>query len=67
MKPRSLLSPLSDPDYEALMSDPQPTVREPSVVQLTKCRICREYLTQRSKAAGACETCFLVPDTARQE
>ena len=65
MKSRSLLSPLSDPDYEALMSDPQTTVREPSVVHLTRCPICREYLTQRSKESGACENCHLVPNAER--
>ncbi len=65
MKARSLLAPLSDPDYEALMSDHPTTVREPSVVHLTRCPICREYLTQRSKEAGACENCHLVPNAER--
>ena len=58
MKSRSLLSPLSDPDYEDLMAE-QPIVahREPNTVQLVKCPVCREWMRAGSAELGKCIDC----------
>lgn len=56
--PRSLLEPLYDREYEDLMTDKTPTVtRERSTIELCWCRVCKEWMTDGSKAAGKCVTC----------
>ena len=58
MKRRSLLAPLSDPDYEALMTTPPvTTTREPNTVQLVKCPVCREWMRAGSAELGKCIDC----------
>lgn len=56
--PRSLSEPLFDREYEDLMTDKTPTVtRERSTIDLCWCRVCKQYMTEGSKAAGQCVTC----------
>ena len=56
--PRSLLEPLFDREYEDLMTDKKVTVdREPSVIALAWCKVCRQWMTAGSQAAGKCVTC----------
>ena len=56
--PRSLLEPLFDREYEDLMTDKTPTVdREPSVIALAWCKICRQWMTAGSLEAGKCVKC----------
>lgn len=56
--PRSLLEPLFDREYEALMTDKTPTVtREPASIELRWCPVCRQYMTAGSKEAGKCVVC----------
>ena len=58
VKRRSLLAPLSDPDYEELMDDKTPDCRrEPNVVTLRKCPVCREWMRAGSVEAGHCIDC----------
>lgn len=54
----SLLRPISDATLEDLMRRPVPTVpREAPVILLRRCRVCREYATEGSLAAGRSNCC----------
>ena len=56
--PRSLLEPLYDREYEELMTDKTPTTtREPSVIALAWCKVCRQWMTAGSQEAGKCIKC----------
>lgn len=56
--PRSLLEPLFDREYEALMTDKTPTTtRERATIELRWCPVCRQYMKAGSKEAGRCVTC----------
>ena len=58
MKRRSLLAPLSDPDYEALMTETKPTAkREPNTVKLVRCPTCKQFMREGSAELGRCIDC----------
>ena len=57
MATRSLLAPLSDPDYEDLMAESPKVEREPPTVQLQWCPVCREWMREGSAEYGECVDC----------
>jgi hypothetical protein len=56
-EPAGLLMSLSDKEFRDLMADtPEPsTAPSSSVVMLSRCRTCKEYITQGGRAAGRCD------------
>ena len=54
----SLFERLSDYAFRELMRDKPPRgSRPPSVIELERCPVCREWLPQRSKETGQCRAC----------
>lgn len=53
----SLLAPLTEDEMHQLLATPIRTQREPNVIQLTRCPVCREWARAGSYASGHCQDC----------
>lgn len=69
MRNCSLLSKLSNDEWaELLAPDPSPSHYEWSVVLLSRCPVCGEWMTEGSRSRGRCGSCDVwLPEPIRPQ